>query len=101
MQNYPGDADSHSETLPTHSDERKVSALTIARNNPQALSPDFRIETDSGERSDEINLLDYWRILVKRRWLVLAIMAMVMVIGLAGTLMTTPIYRAVATLQIE
>jgi capsular exopolysaccharide synthesis family protein len=101
MQNYPGDADSRPENLPAPNDERKVSALTIARNNPQALSPDFRVESESAERSDEINLLDYWRILVKRRWTVLATTAMVVVIGLVGTLMTTPIYRAVATLQIE
>src|SRR4249919_3264316 len=100
MQNYPGDPDGRPELLPTHSDDRKVSALTIARINPQALSTDFRAGPESAESSDEINFLDYWRILVKRRWTVLATIAMVMVIGLVGTLMTTPIYRAVAIVQI-
>jgi succinoglycan biosynthesis transport protein ExoP len=101
MQNYPGDSDSRSMNLPAPSDDRRVSALTIARPSPQALSTDLRIETDADGREDEIDLLEYWRILVKRRWTVLATVAMVLVIALVGSLMTTPIYRAVATLQIE
>jgi capsular exopolysaccharide synthesis family protein len=100
MQNIPGD-DSRSMNLPAPSDERRVSALTVARPSPQSLSTDLRIETDSGARDDEIDFIEYWRILVKRRWTVLATVAMVMVIALVGSLLTTPIYRAVATLQIE
>src|SRR6478735_7011796 len=101
MQNYPGDSDSRSSNLPAPSDERRVSALTVARPSPQALSTDLRIETDAGEHDDEIDLLAYWRIIVKRRWTVLATLGMVMVIALVGTLMMTPIYRSVATLQME
>ena len=87
MQNYPGDSDSHSLNLPAPSDERRVSALTVARPSPQALSTDLRIDTDSGVGEDEIDFLEYWRILVKRRWTVLATVAMVMVIALVGSLM--------------
>jgi succinoglycan biosynthesis transport protein ExoP len=101
MQNIPGDSDSRSLNLPAPSDERRVSALTVARPGPQGLSTDLRIETDSDGHDDEIDLLEYWRILVKRRWTVLATIAMVMVIALVGSLMTTPIYRSVATVQIE
>src|SRR6476659_5915881 len=101
MQNYPGDSDSRPMNLPAPSDERRVSALTVARPGPQALSTEMRAASDSGARGDEIDLLEYWRILVKRRWTVLATIAMVMVIVLVGSLMTTPVYRAVATLQIE
>jgi succinoglycan biosynthesis transport protein ExoP len=101
MQNYPGDSDSRPLNLPAPSEERRVSALTVARPGPQALSTDLRIDTDSGDQGGEIDLLEYWRILVKRRWTVLATIAMVIVIALVGSLMTTPIYRAVATVQIE
>jgi len=101
MQNYPGDSDSRSMNLPAPSDERRVSALTVARPSPQALSTDLRIDTESGARDDEIDLLEYWRILLKRRWTVVATVAMVMIIVLVGSLMTTPIYRSFATLQIE
>jgi capsular exopolysaccharide synthesis family protein len=101
MQNNPGDSDGRSINLPATGDERRVSALTVARPGPQALSTDLRIETDSGARDDEIDLLEYWRILVKRRWTVLATIAMVVVIALVASLMATPIYRAVATVQIE
>jgi succinoglycan biosynthesis transport protein ExoP len=101
MQNNPGDPDSRSMNLPAPSEERRVSALALARPSTQSLSTDLRVETDSGEHSDEIDLREYWRILVKRRWTVFATVAMVMVIALVGTLLTTPVYRAVATLQIE
>jgi uncharacterized protein involved in exopolysaccharide biosynthesis len=101
MQNYPGDSESRSTNLPATSEERRVSALTVARSNPQALSTELRIDPDAAERDDEIDLLEYWRILVKRRWTVIATAAMVMIIVLVGSLMMTPIYRSVVTLQIE
>ena len=50
---------------------------------------------------DEIDLLAYWRILVKRRWLVLGVLGTVVAIALLVTLMMPPIYRATATLQID
>src|SRR5690606_15966836 len=53
------------------------------------------------EASDEINLLDYWRIIVKRRWTVLTTLGIVLVTTLVATLLMTPVYRASATLQIE
>lgn len=51
--------------------------------------------------SDEIDLLDYWRIIVKRRWTVLSILFICLVVTLVATLLSTPIYRATTTLQIE
>ena len=100
MQHDPTDpSDDGFDQLPTPGGERR-SALTIARNNPQALSLDLR-SPGSSEREDEVNLMDYWRVLVKRRWTVLATIAMVLVIALVKTLLTTPIYRAAAVLQID
>lgn len=57
-----------------------------------------------GERRDahdQIDLLAYWRILVKRRWLVLGALAAAATLSLLLTLMATPIYRATAVMQID
>ncbi len=51
--------------------------------------------------SDEINLLDYWTILVKRRWTVLGLALLVVFASFVNTLLTTPIFRAGATIQID
>jgi capsular exopolysaccharide synthesis family protein len=52
--------------------------------------------------SDEApHLLDYWRILRKRRWTVVTIFVVLFVVVLIGTVRQTPIYRAQATLQID
>jgi capsular exopolysaccharide synthesis family protein len=50
---------------------------------------------------DEIDLLAYWQMLLKRRWLVLGIMASGLALALLVTLLTPPVYRASATLQID
>ena len=50
---------------------------------------------------DEIDLLAYWQILLKRRWLVLGILASILALTLLVTLLTPPIYRATSTLQID
>jgi polysaccharide biosynthesis transport protein len=46
-------------------------------------------------------LVDYWRIVNKRRWVVLGILAAVFVLGALRTLMTTPLYAATVRLQID
>ncbi len=56
----------------------------------------------SGEpAADELRLVDYWRVLVRRRHVVLT--CWVCIVGIAAilTLVATPLYRATATLQIE
>ncbi len=53
------------------------------------------------EDPDEIDLLAYWRILSKRRWLVLGVVAAAVASSLLVTLMATPIYRATAVMQID
>lgn len=50
---------------------------------------------------DEINLLEYWQILRERQWLVLGVVGVVVLLTLMFTLLSTPIYRAGTTLQIE
>ena len=49
----------------------------------------------------DIDLVAYWRVLAKRRWIVLAILAGVLALTLLVTLLATPIYRATAVLEID
>jgi capsular exopolysaccharide synthesis family protein len=46
-------------------------------------------------------LLEYWRIVNKRKWVVLSTLAAVFALGALRTLMTTPLYTATARLQID
>ena len=50
---------------------------------------------------DEIDLLAYWRILVKRRRLIASVLAGVVALALLATLTATPIYRATTVLQLD
>lgn len=50
---------------------------------------------------DEIDLLQYWRILRDRQWLVIGIVGAIAALVLVLTLLATPIFRASSTLQIE
>lgn len=61
------------------------------------------LETHDERRPEdgEIDLLAYWRVLVKRRWLVLGVLGAVVALALLATLMMPPLYRATATLQID
>ncbi len=49
----------------------------------------------------EIHLLDYWRVLVKRRWVVYTSLSVVVAIVALGSLLTRPLYTATTRLQIE
>ena len=53
------------------------------------------------EDDDSIDLREYWRILSKRRSLILSVLATVVVVTLAATLLMLPEYRATVTLQIN
>lgn len=70
-----------------------------ARGGAQAISLD--LFEDKRADDDEIDLLAYWRILLKRRWLVLGVLGGVVALALLVTLMMPPIYRSTATLQID
>lgn len=89
----PPDGDS-GRNLPAHSDRPLRPA------GSRALAVEMFDERKDAD-SDEIDLLAYWRILVKRRWLVLGILAAVVALALIATLMMPPIYRATAVLQID
>jgi uncharacterized protein involved in exopolysaccharide biosynthesis len=66
----------------------------------QALSSILRpadVDADEGG----LDLLKYWHVIVKRKWTVLSVFVIVLLTGMMMTMLTTPIFRATATLQIE
>jgi len=66
----------------------------------QGLSTLVRQEdTEQGEKG--IDFLQYWQIVVKHKWTVIAAFTIVVLTGLMVTLLTTPMFRATATIQIE
>jgi polysaccharide biosynthesis transport protein len=46
-------------------------------------------------------LLGYWRILSKRKWLIVTVTVAFLTLGVVGTLMMTPLYTATVRLQID
>jgi len=65
-----------------------------------ALSLDVLDERREGD-PDAIDLLAYWHILVKRRRLIAGILAGTVAMALLITLMTQPLYRATALMQVD
>lgn len=53
------------------------------------------------EEDDSIDLRKYWAVIMRRKWTVLTFFAIVVVAGMTATYLTTPIYRASTTLQID
>ena len=76
---------------------RRDNAL-IRADNAQVLD---LLREGGNENPDEIDLLAYWRMLVKRRWLVVSAIAAGAAIALVLTLMATPMYRATAVVKVE
>jgi len=50
---------------------------------------------------DSIDLLDYWRVIVKRRWIIMVVMLSVTALTAIGTWGASPIYRATTKIQID
>ncbi len=53
------------------------------------------------EEEDSINLRQYWAVILRRKWTVLTFLAIMLAAGWTSTYLTTPMYRATGTLQIE
>ena len=52
-------------------------------------------------RGRELHLLDYWRVLVKRRWVIYTTVTVVIATVALGSFLTRPVYTATTRLQIE
>ena len=85
--------------LPVPGDTQRAHSLSTSRNgNLQSLDfGDDRRDVDP----DEIDLLAYWRIIVKRRRLIASVLAALVALSLLVTLMTQPQYRASVLMQVE
>ena len=70
------------------------------RSDSQALLANS-LESAPQNADDEIDLLAYWRMLVKRRWLIVGIVVAVVAIALIRTLLTPPTFRATVVMQID
>lgn len=91
----PANAADDGERLPT----RRAQALSEQRNS-NALRLDLLDDARESD-PDEIDLRAYWRILVKRRRLIASVVAATIALALLLTLMTQPLYRASAMIQID
>ena len=62
----------------------------------------FSDGSNARERAGQLPvLLQYWRVVQRRRWLILAILALSLLIGLVVTLLMTPRYTASSTIEIS
>lgn len=51
--------------------------------------------------NEEISIRDYWRILVKRGWFILAVLVLVLAVVVLQTFTATPIFSSTARIQID
>ena len=72
-----------------------------ARRDPYAAIGTYGGPGEGGDADFQIDLLEYVRVLVKRRWLILSIVATALVLGVLITLMQTPLYTSTVRLQID
>ena len=53
------------------------------------------------QEEKEVHLRDYWKVIQKRRWIVIAFFLIVLIATAVGTFKMRPIYRGTATIQIN
>lgn len=82
--------------VPAADPSRQVGA---ARDN--ALGPVAPAYGPDEEPGSAVDLLKYWGLVLKHRWLFLAGTMIALILGYGVTFLMTPIYRATTTIQIE
>src|SRR5438094_5141352 len=76
----------------------------LPNNNAQRPALPDSSESDYvyyGSEEETVQLLDYWKNLVKRRRLIIQIFIIFLLVGAYFTFTATPLYKATATLKIE
>ncbi len=53
------------------------------------------------QEEKQVHLRDYWKVIMKRRWIIIALFLIVLIASAVGTFTTKPIYRGTATIQIN
>lgn len=100
MSDSPNDKSSNEwDRLPTVASSG--GALTRSGGGGRALALESERPVEAAEDNDEIDLMAYWRVIVQRRWTVISVVVAVLALALIKTLLTTPLYRATAVLQID
>ncbi|HLG31166.1 MAG TPA: Wzz/FepE/Etk N-terminal domain-containing protein, partial [Candidatus Brocadiales bacterium] len=56
---------------------------------------------DEREGEENVNLMDYWRVILRQRWTIITIFVVVTVIVTIGTFKMKPVYQATTTLRIS
>ena len=97
QEHFPVGAPDGNNRLPARHDAHSARQVANMRSAATSLALDIQEEL----RDDEIDLLAYWHILVKRRWMVLSILAGMVALALLLTLLTTPIYRASVLVELQ
>ena len=66
---------------------------------PKVVAP--ALNAGQEETEEGIHLLDYWRVIVARRWTIMAVLLTVVTVTLVWTFKQTPIYQAQVSIQID
>jgi polysaccharide biosynthesis transport protein len=74
---------------------------TVPARDPYVASASYGEAEADSRQVFGLTFQDYLRILLKRKWLILSIVAASLVIGTLTTLMKTPLYTSVVRLQID
>src|SRR5215813_8529322 len=82
------------EDKPVHVPREKYPELTY----PATIMPS--VGGDYGEH-ESVHLMDYWRVIIARRWTILAVLATIVTITMIYTFKQTPMYEATASIQID
>ncbi|MEA3275986.1 MAG: polysaccharide biosynthesis tyrosine autokinase [Pseudomonadota bacterium] len=88
---YPRSADDRGRQLELAAQQKE-----LQRFNEIAMAP--RPERDD---EDVIDLREYWNVLMRRKWTLITVLAVSMVVALLVSFLSTPIYRSTLLLQIE
>jgi polysaccharide biosynthesis transport protein len=59
------------------------------------------LNAEQASEGEYIDLLDYWRIAVKRRWIIFSVTLLILILAAIGTWGKSPIYRASVSIQID
>lgn len=88
-----------------HPDQPSENLRYTASSAPIIVAEERAVEAwwPEGPRESEFSfsVVDYWRLLIKHRWLILAVVGAAVAIGLVATLLMRPLYTASTTLQID
>ena len=94
--------------IPNDGPDRAGQLVPTAQSVPALPDPYGRLPGYGGSVADQSEqfftlqrLLEYWRIVYKRKWLILGIVAAFVVLGGLNNLMQTPVYTATVRLQID